>query len=55
MYVDTADGYKYGGLRRVYRRTNKIESISLSLIVQVPLLYTSIPATSARPPTTGSD
>ena len=29
MYVNTADGYKYSSLRRVYRRTNKIEPISL--------------------------
>ena len=51
MNVDTADCYKYGSLRRVYRQTSKIESISLSLIVHVPLFYTSIPTSSEQPPT----
>ena len=33
MYVDAADGYKYRSLRRVDRRTSKIESLSLFLLL----------------------
>ena len=43
MYIHTTDCYKYGGLRRVYRRASKIVSISLflSLIGPIALRFDS--------------
>ena len=40
MYVDTANGYKYRSLRRVYRRTRNIESISLFLSLATSHYFT---------------
>ena len=52
MYVDTADCYKVPQSQaRLWASKQDRINLSLSLIVQVPLLYTASPASSARPPT----
>jgi len=52
MYVDTADCYKVPQSQaRLWASKQDRINLSFSLIVQVPLLYTASPASSARPPT----
>ena len=40
MYVNSSDCYKYSSLTHLYRRTSKMESISLFLLLTTPNYFT---------------